>query len=300
MVTPFHSNGAIDYAALPPLVEFYIGHGAAGLFACCWSSESQYFTPEETVEVCRRTLAAARGRAQVAGGVLIADSEEAHIELIRALGRIGLDAVVLTTDQVLGDCSDADFVPRFERLLRAVPADVPLGIYECPGPYHRRLRAEQLGWLAETGRFVFHKDTACDMEAIRAKLACIQGTSLRFFNAHTPTLMASLRAGGDGYCGIGSNFWPEVYSWVCGGGYESPQAAAVNVFLIEQEPKVGVGYPINAKRFLAKRGVPIQPHVRIGRSPDEVNERLLAEMQASLREVRAICKGKRACAELVS
>ena len=38
---------------------------------------------------------------------------------------------------------------------------VPLGIYECPAPYHRLLTPEMLAFCAGSGRFLFIKDTSC-------------------------------------------------------------------------------------------------------------------------------------------
>lgn len=295
MLTPFNADGSVDYEALGPLVDFYVGHGAAGLFAACWSSEAHLFTPEETFRVCRHVRDAAAGRVQVLGGALAASGESELLELVRSLATLDLDGVVLSVSQVVGDCPEAEVVPLFRRLLDAVPANVPLGIYECPTPKHRLLTPESLGWLASTGRFVFHKDTCCDIETIYAKLRRCRRTRLKFFNAHTATLVRSLRAGANGYCGVGSNFWPEVYTWLCDGGFRDPRAGEVEAFLLEQEPHVAVAYyPINAKSFLAARGLPIQAHVRLDRhAPAPALEDLIRELRQALGKIRPILTPQR-------
>ena len=50
----------------------------------------------------------------------------------------------------------------------------PLGLYEVPVPYKRVLSAELLAWCAATGRFLFHKDTCCDKDLIKAKIEAVQ------------------------------------------------------------------------------------------------------------------------------
>lgn len=303
MLTPFRSDGTIDYDALSPLVEFYIGHNAAGLFAACWSSEAQLFTAEETVKVCRHVHDSSAGRAQVVAGALAAGASDL-IDLIRALGDLNVAAVVVTAGQVLGDCPESECIPRFRRLLDALPRDLPLGIYECPTPVHRLLSPETLGWLASSGRFVFHKDTCCNIDIICAKIERCRGTKLAFFNANTPTLIRSLQAGADGYCGIGSNFWPEVYSWLCSGGFrDEVNASTVDNFLLEQEPRVAAGcYPINAKSFLAARGLPIQPHVRLNRNATNKAslENLVEEMGQGLASIRPFLNRKSPVLEVAS
>ncbi len=58
-----------------------------------------------------------------------------------------------------------------KQFLGMIPDSIPLGFYECPHPYKRVLDPETMAWCASTGRFIFLKDTCCDLAQIRAKLA---------------------------------------------------------------------------------------------------------------------------------
>ena len=53
MITPFTAEGEIDYASLERLIAWYEGHGAAGLFAACQSSEIFYLSLKEREELVR-------------------------------------------------------------------------------------------------------------------------------------------------------------------------------------------------------------------------------------------------------
>ena len=47
MLTPFDASGAIDYAGLERLIEWYIAHGSDALFAVAQSSEMQFLSLAE-------------------------------------------------------------------------------------------------------------------------------------------------------------------------------------------------------------------------------------------------------------
>ena len=84
-------------------------------------------------------------------------------------------------------------------------------MYECPAPYKRILPAAIFQKLLETDRFVYHKDTTRDVEAVKAKLAVIPAgnTRFEFYNAHSPNAMYSIRMGAKGMSAIAGNFIPD-------------------------------------------------------------------------------------------
>ncbi len=51
MLTPFTEELAIDWPGYRALIDFYLAHGSAGLFASCLSSEIQHLTHDEIVEL---------------------------------------------------------------------------------------------------------------------------------------------------------------------------------------------------------------------------------------------------------
>ena len=51
MITPFTADGAIDWAGVDGLVEWYIASGVTGIFAVCQSSEMYHLTEDERLEL---------------------------------------------------------------------------------------------------------------------------------------------------------------------------------------------------------------------------------------------------------
>ena len=56
MLTPFLSDGNIDYPALTRLTELYLRAGASGLFANCLSSEMFELTNQERIQVIKHVI----------------------------------------------------------------------------------------------------------------------------------------------------------------------------------------------------------------------------------------------------
>jgi 4-hydroxy-tetrahydrodipicolinate synthase len=152
---------------------------------------------------------------------------------------------------------------RFVRLME-LTGDIPLGLYECPAPYHRLLSPALLGRLAQTGRFLYHKDTCSDPHPIRAKLLATAGTPLGFFNANTPTLLMSLQNGAAGFSPIGANYYPNLYVRLLNAfPAEMDSARDLQRRLSVMEGVASTKYPAAAKRYLGKLGLPIGPRCRV-------------------------------------
>jgi 4-hydroxy-tetrahydrodipicolinate synthase len=286
MLTPFCDDGTIDWVGLDALVEWYLEAGVSGLFAVCLSSEMYELTPEERVRLAKGVVDSAAGRVPVVAAGAFGESIPAQAEVTKRIADTGVTAVVLTVNQLAAeDESDAVWQARAETMFDAC-ASIPLGLYECPRPYHRKLTPDLLRWAAETGRVLFLKDTCCDIEMIRAKLDAIQGTAMGWFNANSPTLLGSLKAGGHGYSGVAANFYPELYVWLCANFAKYPaEAAELQAFFNDADQVVHRNYPLGAKQFLALRGLPIGETCRVpvpAARPDDDEKQVLENLREML------------------
>lgn len=264
MIAPFTENGKIDFQGLENLIDFYITNGVSGLFACCLSSEVHELTPEETVLLCNKTVEYTRGRVPVAAGIPQSSNMDEIADFIRQTMDAGAQIAVITTCQIAAEEeSDEIWKKKMEQLLNST-GEIPLGTYECPVPYKRVLSPELFQWISQSGRIRFHKDTCCDAKQIRQKLSVSTGSALQFFNAHLPTLVDSLKAGGDGYSGVDTNFFPELSVWICENfqNATSTQIRKAEQFLINALSVYGNCYPRSAKWFLKMRGVEMETHCR--------------------------------------
>ena len=269
MVTPYDENGNVDYAAAEAMVEWYWNMGCDGIFASCQSSEIQCLSEDDRVKLadCVKKKADALAAADpsrapmliVASGHVSDDFDDQARELNRIAGT-GVDAVILITNRMdIENTGDDAWIRDAERLIQTIPEHVMLGLYECPRPYKRLLTPKMLEWCLSTGRFRYIKDTCCDEAEIERRLAILNGTPLRLFNANAQTLLESLKAGGAGYCGVMCNFHPELYIWLTHHFKDQPETAeTVGAFLSIAAFTESLAYPITAKYHLSQiEGLPI-------------------------------------------
>jgi len=115
----------------------------------------------------------------------------------------------------------------------------------------------------ETGRFVYHKDTTRDVEEVRAKLRAVTPGDSRFefYDAHTPNTIYSVRMGAKGMSAIAGNFYPEILVWLCNNATNPDKKEDVEWLQSEVsrvDPLIHEAYPLSAKYFLRKRGLPLR------------------------------------------
>ena len=265
MLTPFNDDGTINWSGIDGLVEVYLSAGAAGLFACCGSSEMFHLYDEERTALIRHVVARAAGRVPVIAVGNFSGPLAAQLDSIRTVADLGVAAVVLLPNVLTPpQRPEADLAAATDAVLAAAPA-AAFGTYECPKPTHRVLSPEFIGRVAASGRFVFHKDTTGNLAAIRAKIAAAAGSRLLMTNAHTPTLLASFRAGGSGVCPIGANYLPGAYArlWAAHAAGDDATAARLQAGLTAIEPRLTRKYPLSAKIALHKLGLPIGRRCRM-------------------------------------
>lgn len=259
MLTPYNEDGsAIDYEMLEKLVNWYIDNGSDGLFAVCQSSEMFFLSAEERKEYARTVVRAAAGRVPVVASGHVADDFDTQLRDANEMYETGIDALVLLPNRfATQEETDDVFIENMDKFIAKLDPSIPLGIYECPYPYKRVLTPKSTAYCADSGRFFFLKDTCCDMEQIKAKLAAVKNPDFKIFNANCATLLDSMRAGCQGFSGVMANFHPALYSWLCKHAHEETE-------LVQRvQDFVGItscieckAYPISAKVYLNRYELP--------------------------------------------
>ncbi|GAB3221365.1 dihydrodipicolinate synthase family protein [Algoriphagus aestuariicola] len=270
MLTPFDSNLNIDFGTLTKLTDFYIACGAKGFFANCLSSEMYHLDNDERLALARHVVKQVNGKMQVVATGSFGETIEEKAEFTKKMYDTGVDAVILISSHfATKDEDDAVLISNLEKFL-SLTGDIPLGTYECPSPYKRIISPEVMRFMVSSRRFTYHKDTSLDLDKIKAKLEIAKGSPMEFYDAHTPNTMYSLEMGAKGMSCIAGNLYPELFSWMCANATDPSKQADVKWLqseLTQADSIISQGYPISAKYFLQKRGVPIQPLSRSKNTP---------------------------------
>lgn len=297
MITPYKEDGSVDLETVKRYVRFYFDAGLDGIFAVCQSSEIFYLSVEERAAIARTVwetvgdLERESGRRMtVVSSGHVADGIDAQASELNAVASCGTDALILITNRLAAENEGDDvWIENAEKLLKKLPSDLPLGLYECPHPYKRLVSKKTLKWAASTGRFRFMKDTCCDAELIQKRVALLEGSGLALLNANCQTLLETLRGGADGYCGIMANFHPKLYKWLCAHPDDGRADLVQSVTGTFGFTEGGLPYPLTAKYHMTLEGIPTVERAR--NRPGEV---LSAYAKDCVKQMRSATKAMEA------
>lgn len=263
MITPFNLKAKVDLDAVSKLIDFYLAAGVKGFFANCLSSEMYSITEDERLELTQHIVRYVNGRVPVVAtgsfGLTIHDKAE----FTKKIYDTGIDAVILITGHYANvEDSDEVLLKNFDRMFK-LTGNIPLGMYECPAPYKRVIGPDVFRTLLSSNRLVYHKDTSIDLEKVKAKIDIVKETnsSLEFFDAHSPNAMYSLQMGAKGMSSISGNFYPEILVWMVNNATNPALQEEVKWLQAEisrVDPLIHIAYPMSAKYFLRKRGLPVR------------------------------------------
>ena len=264
VLTPFTPDNRIDWEGYEALIEWYLAHGSEALFAVCQSSEMQFLSLEERVDLARFTMDKVKGRVPVMASGHISDSAEDQKAEMTAIAATGVDGLVLVTNRLAQKDEGTDvFRARLDDLLAALPKDVPLGLYECPAPYRRLLTDDEIRFCADTGRFLMLKDVSCNLDVVKRRVALTKGSPLAISNANAAIAYPAMQAGSKGFCGVMNNVHPDLYRWLEDHGTSHPELAEeLAVFLALAAMCEPMGYPKLAKVYHQRLGTFRHDHCR--------------------------------------
>lgn len=256
MITPFHEDGNIDWGGLEHLTEWYIAHGAQALFAVCQSSEMQFLTLAERRDLATFTANQVAGRIPVLASGHISNDLSGQANELSVMADTGIDCLVLVSNRLDPENAGGDQLRNtVDRLEAALPATLPLGMYECPAPYRRLLTDLEIQHLCDDPRFVFLKDVSCDLDTVQRRMRLAKHSALSINNANAAIAHQALKSGADGFCGVFNNFHPDLYRWLQDEGQRHPELAEeLAIFLALAALSEPMGYPKLAKLYHQRLG----------------------------------------------
>lgn len=290
MVTPFDEAGNIDYESMDKFLHKFQNDGADGLFAVCQSSEMFNLTLEEKIALASY-VKSNTGLQVIASGHTQLNAKD-QIDAMKRMASSGVDAVVLISNAFAGkDDSDDVFIKNLEYFLNEFKEDIPLGLYECPYPYKRLVTEKTLKYIISTGRFVFLKDTSCDVATMGERLGIIGDSPFGLYNANIETLSATMRKGAAGFSGIHANVSTKLVKCLIEYPPDEHELGLKAQTLSEEfaEYLRNSFYPVSVKSMLKELGVFKTINTRVI-NPKLFNTQMLEEGIEFLNKIKEIEK----------
>ncbi|MDZ8119421.1 4-hydroxy-tetrahydrodipicolinate synthase [Pontiella agarivorans] len=220
LVTPFATDGSVDYSKLKELVEFNIAGGVSGLVPVGTTGESPTLRTDEHLQVIKTVTETASGRVKIMAGTGANSTAEA-IELTAAAREFGVDGTLQVTPYY-NKPNSAGLIQHFSAV---ADIGVPVVLYNVPGRSALEIPLEVVVELAKHEHIVSVKEAAGSVQRVTdIKKLC----DIEVLSGDDSLALPMIKEGALGVISVASNIMPaEVSALVSAaldGNYEEAQA----------------------------------------------------------------------------
>jgi 4-hydroxy-tetrahydrodipicolinate synthase len=287
LVTPFGSDGEVDFASFQAVVRWQILAGIDGLVVCGTTGETPTLSTAEQERLIALAVETAaerppRDRVPVVAGTGTNDTA-ATIRMTRRAADLGADAAL-----VVAPYYNRPDQRMLETHFRAVADDggLPVIVYNVPSRTGTNVTAETFLRLAEHPRIVAVKEASGNLEQI-ARICRNRPPDVAVLAGDDAWTLPVLALGGDGVVSVASNEIPGECASLCAAARVSDWHEARRIherwlplFLANFE---GAPNPVPVKAALALMGVLDRDVVRAPLLPlDEAPRARLAQLLRGL------------------
>jgi len=204
IVTPFNTDGSIDYGALNELINWQIASGVEGIVPVGTTGESPTLEMAEHLKVIEATIATAAKRVLIIAGTGANSTAEA-LELTHEAKQLGADATLQVTPYYNK--------PNAEGLYRHFSAVAELGLpvvlYNVPGRAGKEIPLETVVRLASNPQIIAIKEAAGSVDRVSAiRQAC----ELTILSGDDSLTLPMMSVGASGVISVASNVIPAEMS----------------------------------------------------------------------------------------
>ena len=274
LVTPFQTNGSIDFSALQKLVALQINGGTDFLVVQGTTGESPTLSQDEKRKVLETVLEVNNGQLPIVYG--IGGNNTAGLEGLFKNLPTGVDGI-LSVSPYYNKPTQKGIVAHFKQV--ASYTDLPIILYNVPGRTGSNMSVETTLELAEINNVVAVKEASGNMEQIM-DIIRQRKPGFAVLSGDDNLTMPLIAAGADGVISVVANAFPERFSQMVhasmAGQLDLAKAAHYDLFNVTKM-FFEEGNPGGVKVSLAARGL-MQETMRMPLYP--VSEALRTRIQA--------------------
>lgn len=204
LVTPFNTDGSVDYPALRDLVRWQIENGVTGLVPVGTTGESPTLEFAEHIQVISATAEAAAGKAVIIAGTGANSTAEA-VKLTRAVLDVGVDATL----QVTPYYNKPNAEGLYRHFLSIAELGLPVVLYNVPGRAGKEIPLDVVVRLASHPNIAAIKEAAGSVDRVSAiRNAC----ELPVLSGDDSLALPMISVGACGVISVASNVIPKEMS----------------------------------------------------------------------------------------
>ncbi|MDJ0663818.1 MAG: 4-hydroxy-tetrahydrodipicolinate synthase [Acidimicrobiia bacterium] len=163
VLTPFDSEGSVDYGVFWKLIRHLADNGSDGVVVTGTTGESPTLSKPEKIALYKAAVEAAGDRLKVIAGTGTYNTAES-VALTEQAAGVGVDGIMAVTPYY-SKPPQAGLVRHFTAIADAT--DLPLMLYNIPGRTSRLIEVETLVELAHHEKIIAVKDAVGDLDFTR-------------------------------------------------------------------------------------------------------------------------------------
>lgn len=208
LVTPFNTDGSIDFKSLDRLIDFHIENGTNAVVVCGTSGESPTLSEAEDAKMFEHVVERVNKRMVVIGGSG-SNSTQSCIKYTQNAKNAGVDAV-LTVGPYYNKPTSNGMYNHFASVAQAV--DIPIILYNVPGRTGSAIKSDVAIKLAnDFDNIVGIKEASGNISAV-AELIAKRPDGFRVYSGDDNLSMLCNLLGGDGCISVAANVFPKDFS----------------------------------------------------------------------------------------
>ncbi len=200
MVTPFNSDGSVDYGKLRELVEEQIAGGVDGLVPVGTSGESPTLSMEEHSRVIEFVTETANRRVQIVAGTGANSTAEA-LRLTREAFEIGVDATL----QVCPYYNKPNQEGLYRHFSKVADLGLPIVLYNVPGRTGRDIALDTVARLSKHPNVVAVKEASGSVMRVSA---IVDACDIAVLSGDDMLAFPMIAVGAKGVISVASNVAP--------------------------------------------------------------------------------------------
>lgn len=282
IVTPFNRDEkqTINYDALKQLIDKLIDGGVKGIFILGSNGEFHVVSPDETVEMTKKTAEIIHGRVPLYVGTG-GNSTQAVIELSKRVEEAGADALSVITPYFISP-NDEELIDHYKRI--AASTSLPIVLYNIPKSTKINLSKHVVEELAKVDNIVAIKDSSGDMENLKGYVEATQGTNMKVLIGSDSKIAPAIRLGAVGAIAGTSNVITEhvvgLYNALMNHEDEKADKMQEEIEIIRGVLKLGT-VPSVMKRSVELLGISVGPaRLPVLEVKPEVDEKIKEMLKA--------------------
>jgi 4-hydroxy-tetrahydrodipicolinate synthase len=248
LITPFTSEGAIDWEALERIIDHVINGGVNYLVSLGTTGEAITLSSKECQQVFDFTVDKAKGRTPVVAGWFGANSTAHLLERLKNVDLRRADAV-LSSSPAYNKPSQEGIYRHYVEAAKASP--VPIILYNVPGRTSSNVAPETICRLAGVSdKFVGVKEASGNLNQAQYIIKHRPSEDFLVISGDDQVTLGMIACGGDGVISVIANSHPKEFSGMVSAALKNHFAIArhYNDMLHDIHPYLYVeGNPVGIK-----------------------------------------------------